>query len=90
MKFWNANLALQIKYTEYTVAEDLLPLSTQSKAYPQLNVKYSNVFHDRFLILDGKTVYHIGASLKDAGKKSFAVMQMKNAAEALLEKLKSV
>jgi hypothetical protein len=40
--------------------------------------------------LDGKTVYHIGASLKDAGKISFAVMLMKNAAEALLEKLESI
>jgi hypothetical protein len=35
-------------------------------------------------------VYHIGASLKDAGKKSFAVLLMKNAAEEMLEKLKSV
>ena len=61
-----------------------------SVKYPQLDVKYSNAFHDRFLILDGKTVYHIGASLKDAGKKSFAVMLMKNAAEALLEKLESI
>lgn len=36
--------------------------------YPLLEVRYTKVFHDRFLILDKKNVYHIGASLKDAGK----------------------
>lgn len=41
--------------------------------YPKLDVKYTSVFHDRFLILDECKVYHIGASLKDAGKKCFAV-----------------
>ena len=38
-----------------------------------LEMKYTSVFHDRFLILDGKTAYHIGASLKDAGKKCFGI-----------------
>ena len=41
--------------------------------YPQLTVKKIQAFHDRFLILDGKTAYHIGASLKDAGKKCFGI-----------------
>ncbi|MCD8369750.1 MAG: ORF6N domain-containing protein [Clostridiales bacterium] len=41
--------------------------------YPTLDVKYTKAFHDRFLILDKKIAYHIGASLKDAGKKCFAV-----------------
>ena len=68
-------------------AQDIATFNAQ---YPQLDVKFSNAFHDRFLILDGKMVYLIGASLKDAGKKSFAVMLMKNAAEALLEKLESI
>ena len=35
--------------------------------YPTLEVTRTQVFHDRFLILDGTTAYHIGASLKDAG-----------------------
>jgi hypothetical protein len=38
-----------------------------------LDVKYVSTFHDRFLILDNATAYHIGASLKDAGKKCFAI-----------------
>ena len=40
--------------------------------YPTLTLKYTQKMHDRFLIIDGKTLYHIGASLKDLGKKCFA------------------
>ncbi|MBR5096436.1 MAG: ORF6N domain-containing protein [Treponema sp.] len=40
--------------------------------YPTLSVKHTTKMHDRFLIIDGKTLYHIGASLKDLGKKCFA------------------
>lgn len=41
--------------------------------YPILEVKYTKVFHDRFLILDRGIAYHVGASLKDAGKKCFGI-----------------
>lgn len=41
--------------------------------YPTLTVKKTQVFHDRFIILDGKTAYHIGSSIKDAGKKCFGI-----------------
>lgn len=41
--------------------------------YPILTVNYTGIFHDRFLIIDGAAAYHIGASLKDAGRKCFAV-----------------
>ena len=41
--------------------------------YPTLTVKKTQVFHDRFIVLDGKTAYHIGASIKDAGKKCFGI-----------------
>ena len=41
--------------------------------YPNLTVKKTQVFHDRFIILDRKTAYHIGASLKDAGRKCFGI-----------------
>ena len=41
--------------------------------YPILTVKRTQVFHDRFIILDGKTAYHIGASIKDVGKKCFGI-----------------
>ena len=65
-------------------AQDVAAFNAQ---YPQLDVKYTNVFHDRFLILDGKTVYHIGASLKDAGKKCFGITLMKDAGSELMKKL---
>ena len=71
------------KKTKLTV-QDVAVFNAQ---YPQLEVKYTSVFHDRFLILDGKTVYHIGASLKDAGKKCFAVSLMKDAGPVLMKKL---
>lgn len=41
--------------------------------YPALEVRYTKAFHDRFLILDRRTAYHVGASLKDAGKKCFGI-----------------
>ena len=65
-------------------AQDVAAFNAQ---YPQLDVKYTNIFHDRFLILDRKTVYHIGASLKDAGKKCFGITLMKDAGSELMKKL---
>ena len=41
--------------------------------YYGVTLKYTKEFHDRFLILDDTVVYHIGASIKDAGKKCFGV-----------------
>ena len=69
------------KKTKLT-AQDVAVFNAQ---YPQLDVKYTNVFHDRFLILDRKTVYHIGASLKDAGKKCFGITLMKDAGLELMK-----
>lgn len=57
--------------------------------YPKLEVKYTEIFHDRFLILDRKYIYHIGASLKDLGKKCFGITLIKYDAiiEDILSKL---
>ena len=43
-----------------------------------------------FLILDSKTVYHIGASLKDAGKKCFGITLMKDAGPELMKKIENI
>ncbi len=43
-----------------------------NEQYPQLTLKHSTKVHDRFLIIDNKILYHLGASLKDLGKKCFA------------------
>ena len=47
--------------------------------YPTLTVKRTTAFHDRFLIMDGVEGYHIGASLKDAGKKCFGINKIEGA-----------
>ena len=44
-----------------------------NEQYPTLEVRYTGAFHDRFLIIDDAYAYHIGASVKDAGKKCFGV-----------------
>ncbi len=46
--------------------------------YPKLSIKDTMEFHDRFLILDKGEVYHIGASIKDAGKKSFGITKIED------------
>lgn len=46
--------------------------------YPKLSLKTATDFHDRFLILDKTEVYHIGASIKDAGKKSFGITKIED------------
>ena len=48
-------------------------ISAFSAQYGPLSINYSDEFHDRFLILDNKVLYHIGASIKDAGKKAFEI-----------------
>lgn len=60
--------------------------------YPALSVTKTQVFHDRFIILDGKAVYHIGASIKDAGKKCFGISLWQDAGmvQDLLNRLKTV
>jgi hypothetical protein len=56
-----------------TVSKQLkLDIKKYNAQYGNLQVKHFQSSHDRFLILDGKEVYHIGASLKDLGKKWFA------------------
>ena len=56
--------------------------------YAPIDVKIFTKSHDRFLILDNKTVYHIGASLKDLGKKWFAFSLIKLNANEIIQKLK--
>ncbi len=49
------------------------------KQYGEIEVKTSDVFHDRFMILDSKIVYHFGASIKDAGNKVFMYTEIQDA-----------
>ena len=55
-------------------------VATFNAQYPTLEVRRTTSFHDRFLILDGTEGYLVGASLKDAGKKSFAIAKLEDSA----------
>jgi hypothetical protein len=62
-------------------------LQKHNQQYPSIELKRFSKSHDRFLIIDKKDVYHIGASLKDLGKKWFAFSKIKLDATELLQKL---
>ena len=64
-----------------------LDLAKHNSQYPQVQVKEFKHSHDRFLIIDYKEVYHIGASLKDLGKKWFAFSKFDKEAFKLLDRL---
>lgn len=56
-------------------AKDIIKFNAQ---YSKLSVKTTTDFHDRFLVIDKTEVYHIGASIKDAGKKSFGITKIED------------
>lgn len=56
-----------------------LDINKFNKQYPRLKVARTNKFHDRFIVIDNKELYHVGASLKDLGKKCFAISKINDA-----------
>ena len=65
-----------------------LDIDKHNSQYPPITVETIKNNHDRFLIID-KTVYHIGASLKDLGKKLFAFSKLEIPAETILNNTRS-
>lgn len=55
-----------------------LDIQKFNKEYPILKVAKTNKFHDRFIIIDNKELYHCGASLKDLGKKCFGINKIED------------
>ena len=55
-----------------------LDINKFNKQYPTLKVATTNKFHDRFIVIDNKELYHVGASLKDLGKKCFAISRIED------------
>ena len=49
-----------------------------NKEYPILKVSKTNKFHDRFIVIDNKEMYHLGASIKDLGKKCFGINKIED------------
>ena len=67
---------LHVKVTIITKKNNLLKehmIEKYNKEYHNLTVKYSNIFHDRYFILDNKVVYHCGASINRIGYKTFSI-----------------
>jgi len=65
-----------------------LDLQKHNQQYPPVTIETFKDAHDRFLILDEKEIYHIGASLKDLGKKWFAFSKFETGALKMLKKLR--
>lgn len=76
-------------YTQKVSGQLQLDINKHNAQYPPIKVELFNKAHDRFLLIDDE-VYHIGASIKDLGKKWFAFTLMKDiTAEELLQKITS-
>ena len=76
-----------IIYTKNITKQLKLDLAKHNSQYPPISIKEFKHSHDRFMIIDDKEVYHIGASLKDLGKKWFAFSKFDKEALRLMEKL---
>ncbi len=75
-------------FTKSTNKQLNLDIKKVNEQYGNFEVKKFNKSHDRFLIIDNKEVYHLGASLKDLGKKWFAFSKMdKNSVKNILSAL---
>ncbi len=55
-----------------------LDIEKFNKEYPTLKINKTNKFHDRFIIIDNKEMYHLGASIKDLGKKCFGINKIED------------
>ena len=67
-----------------------IDIEKYNKQYHNLNIIYSNDFHDRFIILDKEKVYHIGSSINHIGNKVFAInlIEEESIKELLINKIK--
>ncbi len=74
-------------YTHKISAQLQLDLNKHNDQYPPIQVRTYKSSHDRFLIIDNTEVYHIGASLKDLGKKMFAFSKLVLPAHTIIDVL---
>ena len=74
-------------YTQHVSQQLRLDIERHNSQYPVIEVRQFNKAHDRFMLIDDE-VYHIGASIKDLGKKWFAFTLMRDVtAQELLDKI---
>ena len=80
---------INVKVKIYTENIDNISKEKYEKQYSNIEIITTNIFHDRFIIIDNRVLYHSGASFKDLGKKCFAITKMEdnNILKELLDKL---
>ena len=76
-----------IIYTEKINPQLKLDLDKHNSQYPSIEIRIMKNVHDRFLILDSQSLYHLGASLKDLGKRWFAFSRMDGLIEHVMKRL---
>lgn len=74
-------------YTQRITQQLQLDLDRHNSQYPSINIRTYRDSHDRFLVIDETDVYHIGASLKDLGKKMFAFSKLELPAHTIIDVL---
>lgn len=74
-------------YTKQITPQLQLDLTRHNNQYPPIDINTYQCAHDRFVIIDNADVYHIGASLKDLGKKLFAFSKMNIPANIIMNQL---
>ena len=84
----NSGVSVEI-YTKEISRNLRLDLDKYNQQYSPINLTKFTKAHDRFIIIDGVTLYHLGASLKDLGKKWFAFTKLEIDPRVILEKLKT-
>ena len=78
---------MAVIYTANVSAQLKLDIKRFNAQYPSIEIKQFTRSHDRFLLTDYETVYHIGASLKDLGKKWFVFSKIDLDAREMIRKL---
>ena len=73
----NLNVKVIIVTRKFNLLKDI-DIKKYNRQYHNLKVIYSDKFHDRFIIIDKKVLYHSGASYKDLGNKCFAITKMED------------
>lgn len=74
-------------YTQNLTAQLKLDLQKHNSQYETIEITQFKKSHDRFLIIDSQNIYHIGASLKDLGKKWFAFSKIELKADTIISEL---
>ena len=91
-ELFNVIKDIKVNIKVYTENIDNTAKEKYEKQYSNLSIFTTDIFHDRFIVIDNKILYHSGASFKDLGKKCFAMTKIDDTKiiKDLLERLKAI